>query len=421
MHKLFKSSFVFLFVMTVQQNASADILESKKEYLFGDWAGKRSGLAAQGVKFNANVSLDAAYLADGGRTHNSSPEYASQLLLGTVVDMDKLIGLEDVIFRGTITARQGQSLSAESISDPTTPQLSNVQSSFGRGNSKSRLTELSIEKFFKDINLNVKFGRFGIGNDFDVMTCDFQNFAFCSAQMGKWQSGIWMNSPVSQWAMRFKYHLNPELFTQLGIYEYNPQNALERHGWNLNTEQADGVTIPIEVIWQPKQFVNDLSGSYRIGMMYNTAHEIKNQKDIRTGERQNHTYGTWFAMDQQLNKAEEGSSRGLYTFANLTFHSPVTSKIISSQQFGFKYVGLLSSQPEDILGFGINRIQLNSRFQQERPAYNKDAEYNMELNYSYYPSKWLMLRPNIQYVIHPGASDRAGNALVLGFTSKVTF
>ena len=52
---------------------------------------------------------------------------------------------------------------------------------------------------------------------------------------------------------------------------------------------------------------------------------------------------------------------------------------------------------------------------------NKDAEYNLELNYSYYPAKWLMLRPLLQYVVYPGATNQVDNALVIGLGSKFIF
>jgi porin len=53
--------------------------------------------------------------------------------------------------------------------------------------------------------------------------------------MGKWQGKLWYNTPVSQWGGRLKYQINPELFAQVGVFEYNPDNALERQGWNLDT------------------------------------------------------------------------------------------------------------------------------------------------------------------------------------------
>ncbi|MEG1090480.1 MAG: carbohydrate porin, partial [Acinetobacter sp.] len=49
------------------------------------------------------------------------------------------------------------------------------------------------------------------------------------------------------------------------------------------------------------------------------------------------------------------------------------------------------------------------------------AEYNIELNYSYNATKWLMLRPNLQYVINPGSSNNVDDALVLGLTTRIIF
>lgn len=96
-----------------------------------------------------------------------------------------------------------------------------------------------------------------------------------------------MNTPVAQWGARVKQQLNPDVAVQVGVYEFNPDNgngAKEGQGWSLDTDNADGVTIPAEVIWTPKSLVNGLPGSYRVGGMYNTADDVANQKDVATGE-----------------------------------------------------------------------------------------------------------------------------------------
>ena len=259
--------------------------------------------------------------------------------------------------------------------------------------------------------------------DFNVMACDFASTAFCAAQMGKWQGNIWMNTPVSQWGVRIKQQLNPELAVQVGVYEFNPDNgngAKEDQGWSLDTEHADGVTIPAEIVWTPKSLINNLPGSYRVGGMYNTADDPINQKDIVTGQAEDRTFAGWLAIEQQLTSTGQGR-QGLHSFANFTWHDRVTNKVDHSQQLGVKYIGLLDSQPNDILGLAVNRVHVNNRFADSRPAFNADAEYNIELNYSYNATKWLMLRPNLQYVVNPGATNNVDNALLLGLTSRIIF
>jgi porin len=419
-----KFSLTFLSLALLMGTTSAfsqDIFDPNGQYMLGDWNGKRTELAQDGVKFEANILADAAYLAHGGRHPHADPTVTSQLWLGTALDMGKLVGWNDVKIRMVMTARQGQSTSIRNIQDPHAPELANVQGTYGRGNQDSRLTELSIEKDFKAQGINIKVGRLGMGTDFDVMACDFVSTAFCTAQMGKWQGNIWMNTPVAQWGGRLKYQINPEIFTQIGVYEFNPDNgngAAEGQGWSLDTQHADGVSIPVEVVWQPHEFINNLSGSYRIGGMYNNADNPINQKDVVTQEGKKRTFAAWLAMEQQLLSIGEGK-RGLHGFANFTWHDRITNKVDNSQQIGLKYFGLFEQHPHDILAFGVNRIHVNNRIQ--NPNLDATAEYNLELNYSFNATPWLLVRPNIQYVINPGSSNLVENALVLGLSSRIIF
>ena len=407
-----------LMMVAMTQAQAEQAFDPKGQYLLGDWDGKRTELAQKGVKFEANALTDTAYLADGGRDAGESPNTSAQFWLGTQLDLEKLAGWDGVTIRAVMTARQGQSTSIRDLQDPLAPQMANAQGTFGRGNQESRLTELSIEKNFKEQGLSIKAGRLGLGMDFNVMACDFASTAFCAAQMGKWQGGIWMNTPVSQWGARVKQQLNSELAVQVGVYEFNPENALERHGWNLDTDNADGVTIPAEVVWTPKSLVNGLPGSYRVGGMYNTADDAKNQKDIITGQGEDRTFAGWLAVEQQLTSTGSGR-QGLHSFANFTWHDRKTNKVDNSQQLGLKYIGLVDSQPNDILGLALNRVHVNNRI--SNPNLDASAEYNIELNYSYSPTKWLMLRPNLQYVINPGSTNSVDDAVVLGLGSRIIF
>ena len=418
MKKLSLALLPFMVAMTSAQAESA--FDPEGQYLFGDWNGKRTELAQQGIKFETNILTDTAYLAEGGRNEGADPLTSAQLWVGTQLDMEKLAGWDGVTVRAVATARQGQSTSVRDLQG-NTPHMANVQGTFGRGNQDSRLSELSIEKTFKDQGLSIKAGRLGLGMDFNVMACDFASTAFCAAQMGKWQGNIWMNTPVSQWGARVKQQLNPEVAVQVGVYEFNPDNGngkAEGQGWSLDTDHADGVTIPAEVVWTPKSFVNGLPGSYRIGGMYNTADDIANQKDIATGEGKNRTFAGWLAIEQQLTSTGSGR-QGLQSFANFTWHDRDTNKVDNSQQIGVKYIGLVDSQPNDILGLAVNRVHVNDRMDQAK--FDASAEYNIELNYSYNATKWLMLRPNLQYVINPGSSNNVDDALVLGLTTRIIF
>ena len=434
----FTLSLLALSTATLMTSSYADqAFDLNSTTMTGDWNGTRTELAEKGIKFDGTIAVDGSYLADGGYDAHQAPTFGTQFGVGTTLDMQKLAGWNGVTVRALVTARQGESTSLRGIQDPTAPQWANSQANWGRGNSGSRLSELYIDKKF-DSGWDVRLGRMGLGTEFNTMACDFQSNAFCAAQMGKWQGKLWYNTPVSQWGGRVKYNLTPELFAQVGVFEYNPENALERHGWNLDTKNADGVNILSEVVWSPKQGLNDLAGSYRLGTLYNTADDAKNQYDVAYAAKtvgEDRSYGGWLAFEQQLTSTGAGR-QGLHSFGNFTFHDRTTTAVSDSQQLGLKYYGLFEGHPNDILGFAVNRVQINDRYrdfvnttrtnpanvqQNNKALLNKDAEYNLEFNYSYYPAKWLMLRPLLQYVVYPGATNQVDNALVVGLGSKFIF
>lgn len=421
--KKFSLAILPLFVVATTSVYATEAFDPNGQYMFGDWNGKRTELAKKGVKFEANILSDMAYLADGGRNPHDDPTVTAQLWLGTQFDLEKIAGWDGVTIRAVMTARQGQSTSVRDLQDASTPHMANVQGTFGRGNQDSRLTELSIEKNFKTQGLSIKAGRLGLGMDFNVMACDFTSTAFCAAQMGKWQGNIWMNTPVSQWGLRIKQQLNPDVAVQVGVYEFNPDNGngkAEGQGWSLDTDHADGVTIPVELVWSPKALVNALPGTYRFGAMYNTANNVENQADIVTKQPEDRTFAGWVAVEQQLTSTGAGK-QGLHSFANFTWHDRTTNKVDNSQQVGVKYYGLFANKAHDILGLAVNRVHVNNRLSETKPIFDASAEYNIELNYSYNATPWLMLRPNIQYVMNPGSSHRVDDGLVLGLTTKIVF
>ena len=53
--------------------------DPRGQYLLVDWNGKRTELAQQGLKIEANMVSDTAYLADGGRHDGADPNISEQV------------------------------------------------------------------------------------------------------------------------------------------------------------------------------------------------------------------------------------------------------------------------------------------------------------------------------------------------------
>jgi len=422
---------------------AADAFDPESKWMTGDWGGTRTELFDKGYDFALEYVGEVGSNLNGGYNDDTTARYSDQFALGVQMDLEKIFGLKDAEFKLAITERSGRNISNDRIGDPRAGTLSSSQEVWGRGQTW-RLTQLWVKQTYLDGALDVKVGRYGPGEDFNSFPCDFQNLAFCGSQVGNWVGGIWYNWPVSQWALRVKYNITPEFFAQIGAYEQNPSNLETGNGFKLSGSGTKGTILPIELVWSPQ--VNGLPGEYRLGYYYSTA-KADDVYDGANGQAQglsggpfrSHSskHGWWVVAQQQVTTHASDASRGLSLFANFTVHDQDTNTVDNYQQVGMVYRGPFNSRPKDDIGFGVARIHVNDDAQKQRRQVNQvndisdydnpaflpiqDTEYNAELYYGFHVTNWLTVRPNLQYVKHPGGVDQVDDALVAGLKIQSKF
>lgn len=274
-----------------------------RQWLLGDWNGKRQQLEQQGYKFTASIMSQSATNLDGGYNDSNTFENAAQLSLGANFDLEKIAGWKDTTASLVVTKRDGNALTLERIKDPRSSQLGNAQEIYGRGKIW-RLSQAWVKKGFVDNTVQVKFGRMGMSEDFNSSQCEFQNLLLCGGQLGKSIGSIWYNSPVGVWATNVKYQFAPEWTLGVGVYEVNPDNIKTESnsdGFNLDMNNVKGATIPVELAWKPKLAAfNGLPGEYKVGALYSTAeaNDIKTAGKVHDGKQ-----SFWINAQQQLSHA----------------------------------------------------------------------------------------------------------------------
>ncbi|OPD69834.1 porin, partial [Pseudomonas aeruginosa] len=139
----------------------------------------------KGYDFKLEYVGEAAANLDGGYDDDKTGRYTDQFALGVHMDLEKIFGWKATEFQFMVTERNGKNLSNDRIGDPRAGHISSVQEVWGRGQTW-RLTQLWLKQQYFDGALDVKFGRFGEGEDFNSFPCDFQNLAFCGSQVGNW-------------------------------------------------------------------------------------------------------------------------------------------------------------------------------------------------------------------------------------------
>lgn len=393
--------------------------------LIGDWQEIRTRLGERGIGVTARYASESGYNVAGG--DRKLFRETGQLDAGALLDLDKLVGLTGGAFQATLTWRRGRNLTADAGID----SLQQVQEVYGRGQTL-RVTQLWYEQRIGS-RVEIKLGRTNPGEDFAVFSCHFMNLTFCGSQPGNLVGDYWQNWPIGQWGGRVRLDLPRDLYVQGGVYEINPRN-LDNDFFLWRFHGATGALIPVEVGWT-RGGDDGHVGSYKVGAWLGTAKgddvlfDVNRNPSVVTGLAPlQHTsrYGVYGTMQQQLTgESKDGKAlTGLSMFANITQADRATSVTDNQVSVGLFYKGLVPAVPGDVLGVAAGRTNVNGRAATADRlipgAPVRHAEYAAEVYYSIHPIDWLELRPNLQYIHHPGGIREAHDVGVLGMKAAIT-
>jgi porin len=403
-------------------------------YLLGDWNGQRTRLQEQGVTFGANYVSELARNLSGGT--EDLTRYTDQWAFSTTLDLQKVAGWRGATFQFTMTDRNGRNLGA----DANIGNNMLIQEVYGRGQTW-HLTQLWVNQKLMDDRLEIKLGRLTVGEDFASFSCDFQNLTFCGAQPGNLVGSYWVNWPTSQWASRIKYQTSRETYVQAGVYQVNPNyvdDSYARHnGWKPNNPGGTtGALLPLEFGWQPA--FQGRRGSYKLGAWYNTSdgndlyydinHDPRGVTGLDALQRRGQ-FGVYINFQQQVTGTQGG--RGATVFLNFSQADRNTAQLDHQIALGMQYAGPFESRARDSIGVAFGATHNNERFASyvaqnnartgQTTVAGSGYEYVAEVYYGWAPVSSVLLRPNVQYIVHPGGTSHHGNAFVIGLKSSVTF
>ena len=162
-----------------------------------------------------------------------------------------------------------------------------------------------------------------------------------------------------------------------------------------------------------------LPGAYRIGL-WNDPQRKANTDRADAGKSYHDDVGVYFSADQMLIKeiTDPEDGQGLAAFFRYGHASSKKNDITNFWSVGFQYQGLLDGRDDDVLGGGYAQ----GFFADTAAAtYPEDNEGIVEAYYNAQVTPWLNISPNLQYVINPGGSNSASDAVVLGLRMQWIF
>lgn len=133
-------------------------------------------------------------------------------------------------------------------------------------------------------------------------------------------------------------------------------------------------------------------------------------------------YEIYGIIDQQVYKTDSESIsaflRGGYAPSQMNVVEPYLDG-------GVNLTGIVPGRDKDVFCFAASRTWISGAFDQFNQAINGAAhsteETVVEATYRAQITPWWTLQPDIQYIIQPGATTIAHNALILGARSSIQF
>lgn len=396
-----------------------------RDALTADWSGLRNSASESGLTFNGSYIGEAAASLSGGDRHTA--RYAQQVELETLLDMERIAHIDDARLQVTLNYRDGRSLSEEVLHN----QFS-VQEVFSTSSAQIlRLSQFNWLQHFANRRVTVQIGWSPLGNAFARLPdfCKFQGFVICGHSNAMTQNGGSINGPVSQWGARIKFWPTEHFYVNTGAYRNNIDGSTDR-GFDLSFDN-DGTYYPIELGWERREGAP--RGSIALGAYYNTVdtpdvyydtnHDpagVTGLPFLQHGGR----HGGYVMGEQVIYQPESGNAaRTLSVLGIAGGGDHATARFRRFAIGGAVYQGPFANRPDDFVSFMVAWAQTNprlSRFQSDRQQVVPDSasvqrwETVIELDCGIQATPWLLLQPNLQYIVQPGGSDDRGDALVVG-------
>jgi porin len=420
--------------------------------LTGDWGGLRSQLDKQGV--DIGIEYIGETFADLTGGIHQGTVYEGRLSVSLDVDLAKLAGWQGASAHAGMYQTHGHGPSANLVGNFL--DVSGIEAL-----PSTRLFTLWLQQNLFDDRLSIRLGQIAMDDEFlisdisaNLVNADFGNPAINYENMIA-GGPIY---PVADPGMRVQYKPREDLALLGAVFSANPGGS----NCTLDVQLCDpsGTTFSFSggTLWvgevqysvNQKKGAAGLPGTYKIGGWHENApfedlHFGLDASGAEVSLASPAVVGTLFhsgdsalygVVDQMLWQRPGTKNQGLSGFVRLGGAPADRSLVSFYADGGLSWQGL-PGRPDDIAILGVAYAAISpaaAGLDRDRaalvPGYPvRDFETVVELSYLAQVRPWLLVQPDLQYVIHPGGNvpnpnsppAPIPNALVLGLRTTITF
>jgi porin len=445
------------------------LLPLSTDVLTGDWNGLRCSLADHGVIPSLSYTGEVMGNPTGGFRRDTI--YEGLVTLGLDVDLRKAVGWQGAKFHIGGFIPHGAGLTQKALGDVGVVSFIDAYDS-------ARLDTLWLEQSFGGDRFSLRAGVLAADDEFYQTAAES---VFFHAAFG-WPSTLGLNMPLPTYpyaslGLRLKAQPTSSSYAMVGIFDGNPapgvfhdpspnaapSNDFNKHGTAFVLRRDEGAFLIAEAgvhfndlpdpasLCAPKSDRKDdgkkavreargLFTSVKVGVGYDTDTFSDSHDATLIGlgaaiapSRARARGGDWAVYaqaDRELYREPGSDSQGLSAFLHGAYMPPDRNAYDFSGEAGLVYTGLLPGCGDDLLGLGFMLIHASEPSVAATREANRAAGSNagvsnyeaaIELTYNAHLRPGVWIQPDVQFVIHPGATNEHANALVIGLRTTITF
>lgn len=400
-----------VFSVVAQQEQAKPWMEW--DYASGDWDRNRPMLSDRGLEFFSTYTAQVWGNVTGGSRQGAT--YTGLMQFGLDADLEKAIGWRGGSFSTTWVWTAGGS--------PTSDLTGTLFPASGTEATPGfRALDLWLQQNFFDEVLTLRAGLFNVDRDFTLS----ENAALMLNAASGWPllyNGTLGGPPAYPFAAPGLYGaVSPgggwkfqAAVMQGDVWPpgENPANFY----WRLDRMNGLLCAGEAQYAWSKAP----LPGTAKVGALLNTGYP-----DYLAGTGEAWGSSFFYCIIDQTLWREPGCSadcpQGLSWFNRTGFTGTPDRNVVGMLfNTGLVYDGLVPGRDKDGAGVGLVWTQLTPDATSQLQGSNRGTEMVFEATYQAQLTPWLSLQPDVQFIVQPGGSTGAPNALLIGMSAAISF
>ncbi len=211
--------------------------------------------------------------------------------------------------------------------------------------------------------------------------------------------------PIGALGIFMEYATGEKSNFKTAIYDGDPED-ISSNRYNLNFEHQKGEGLLYIGEYEYNNF--DANGdNFKLGAYYHSD-EFNSLSDTTAQIKGN--YGIYGIVDKRILEPSGYFDNGVNVFLQLGF-APASRNLVSSYiGFGVNTHTPFRRRIHDNMGCGVAFMKVGKDFKNIYPE-SLSAETALEFTYQFFIGNNYFIQPDLQYIIHPGATKGIDNAL----------